>query len=105
MPWIVLILSIVLPLIYSNFMKNKSKANLIIDIIMIFLSIFLFLTSIFKWFLIPADPVFLLGLTNNNWMQLHDLSGMMLSGVVIAHVVLHWNWIIVVFKKSFLKNK
>ena len=101
MPWIILFLSIVLPLLLNKFMKNKSRVNLIVDLFMFVLCIFLFITAIFKWMLIPSNPIFLLGLDYSVWIKFHDLTGMILSGLVTAHVILHWKWIkVMLFKKK-----
>jgi len=104
MPWVVLTISISFPLVLSKFIKNRAKLNLIVDLIMIGLGLFLFTTSIFKWMLIPSNPVFLLGLTHGAWSQMHNLSGMILSGLVTAHIILHWKWIVTLTKKTFTKK-
>lgn len=100
-PLLVLALSIVAPLILHKFIKIKPNANLIIDLCMIFFSSVIFITSIFKWLLIPYNRIFLLGLTHKDWMFLHDYSGMILSGLVLSHVLLHLNWLkLMIFKKK-----
>ncbi|MFA5303240.1 MAG: DUF4405 domain-containing protein [Candidatus Nanoarchaeia archaeon] len=92
-PLLVLALSIISPLVLHKIIKIKPKANLIIDLAMIALSLVLFITSIFKWLLIPYNRIFLLGLAHKDWMFLHDYSGMILSGLVLSHILLHWNWL------------
>lgn len=39
----------------------------------------------------------------NNISMLHDWSGLVMGLLVLVHLVLHWNWIVVITKKIFGK--
>ncbi len=40
-----------------------------------------------------------LGVTKESWIMAHDLSGFILSVLVVAHVILHWSWFVSMSKK------
>ncbi|MFH0875573.1 MAG: DUF4405 domain-containing protein [archaeon] len=64
------------------------------------------ITGIVKW---PGLVPFL-GLSYRNLpmaglSNLHDWSGLIMSFLAFTHVVLHWDWIVIMTKKIFSKKK
>ncbi|MDD4353014.1 MAG: hypothetical protein PHN56_01010 [Candidatus Nanoarchaeia archaeon] len=91
LPILTLVLSIAFPFILKLFIKKINLINLITDLLMIILSMILFITSIMKWFFFPGVLASII----------HDYSGMILSGLVLSHIVLHWNWLkVMIFGKK-----
>ena len=81
---------------------NKSLANYIIDISMGIAFIVSFITGILKW---PGLLRFLhLNSGNLPMLQItiiHDWSGLIMGILALAHIVLHWSWIVCITKSYF----
>jgi len=51
-----------------------------------------------KWAL--TEPEFW-GLSRETWLFLHDWGAVLLVALVVVHILLHWRWVINMFKKYF----
>jgi hypothetical protein len=78
---------------------NRIKTNYLIDLI---LTILLFLvagTGLFMYFFIPSGIpggryVVYMGLTKGTWLWIHNKAGILMMVLVVAHLILHWEWIV-----------
>jgi len=95
---------------------KQSKLNLLIDAIMLILMVsiigigllvkYILLTGKEKWESFGGNFDFtLLGLDRHDWGQLHFILGLILIGLLILHLILHWKMIVGIFKKTFTNKK
>ncbi len=59
------------------------------------------LSGVLLWFVIPSGQgrgasgsATALGLDRHLWLDLHDWAALMLTAVVIAHIAMHWKWVV-----------
>jgi hypothetical protein len=74
---------------------DRLKLNYWIDILLTFSFLIVMITGIIK------IPVLNLVSRNSILTPIHDLSGIIMSVLVIIHLVLHWKWLVVMTKKMF----
>lgn len=74
---------------------NKLKLNYFVDIGMAISFVIVAVTGILKL------PV--LGGKTEEYLFLHDWSGVVLTAFVLLHLILHWNWIVCMTKGMFKK--
>jgi len=62
---------------------------------------FEFLSGIILWFVVPSGQggglsgsAVVWGLDRHTWIDLHNWAALMLTAVVVAHVALHWKWVV-----------
>jgi len=95
---------------------KQSKLNLLIDAIMLILMVsiigigllvkYILLTGKEKWDSFGGNFDFtLLGLDRHEWGQLHFILGLILIGLLLLHLILHWKMIVGIFKKTFTNKK
>jgi cytochrome b subunit of formate dehydrogenase len=79
--------------------------------VLFILAVFLFLLSLLEavsgfvfWLALPhgggnrgADQVFW-NLTRTSWVDIHDWAAVALLVILIVHIILHWKWIVRMFK-------
>ena len=88
---------------------KKSKINYFIDLLMLISFIINSITGLILFFFLPTGvrgggyQVFL-GIIKQNWVNLHNWSGLLLVLFVAIHLILHWNWIISMTKSLRQKN-
>ena len=88
---------------------GKSKINYFIDLLMIILFVINSLTGLIIFFFLPSGVKKgsyqeFLGIIKQNWVDLHNWSGLLLILLVAIHIILHWNWI-VSMTKSLIQKK
>jgi hypothetical protein len=86
-------------------MTGKGRLNYFIDCGMIITFFLAFITGVIKipeltWFF---RDVFLI-IPVSTLSQIHDYSGIVMGLLVLAHIVLHWNWIVAMTKSTFRKK-
>jgi hypothetical protein len=85
---------------------DKGRLNYIIDCGLIITFLLAFITGFIKipeltrhfgdvFLVIPASQLSLI----------HDISGMVMGLLVLAHLVLHWRWIVTMTKSTFGKKE
>lgn len=84
---------------------EKMKINYLLDLLLFISLLAVATTGIIK----TTFVLHLLNLTKNapttqTLSSIHDISGVVLTLLVLIHLILHWNWIICV-TKSILKPK
>ncbi len=84
---------------------NRTALNVLIDVI----SFFAFLAStssgLVLWQVLPgagygfrggrtvvAEQLFL-GLSRQDWLDLHNGTSLLLAGLIVLHIAIHWRWI------------
>jgi cytochrome b subunit of formate dehydrogenase len=86
-------------------MKGKGRLNYFIDCGLIITFLLSFVTGVIKfpewtrffrdvYLIIPASLL----------SQIHDISGIVMGLLVLAHLVLHWRWIVAMTKSTFGKR-
>lgn len=91
---------------------KQLKLNLLIDAVMLILMVsiigigllvkYILLTGKEKWDSFGGNFDFtLLGLDRHDWGQVHFILGLILIGLLLLHLILHWKQIIGIFKKTF----
>lgn len=86
--------------------KNKQLFNYIVDVGLFFSFIIAGLTGILKFpRLLPALGIRYSDLPTRLFTVLHDWAGLIMVVLVIIHLVLHWNWIVVMTKRYFGRKK
>lgn len=78
---------------------NKTKVNYWIDLVIAFAFLFSAISGIV--FLFPMSSSTILGITYKVWDQIHTWGSLLMIGGVLAHLILHWKWIIAMTKKTF----
>jgi hypothetical protein len=94
----------------ENILKDKSKLNISIDIIMLLLMMPIAgIGFLIKYVLIPGiqrnalygsnvDLEFL-GLTRHEWGTIHLILGIIFLAMLILHIIFHWNMIVCIFRR------
>ena len=78
---------------------EKSKINYILDLLMAVSFFVVTITGLVMFFFLPSGVrrggyQEFLGITKQNWVDIHNWSGIILIMVVVIHLILHWNWIV-----------
>jgi hypothetical protein len=86
-------------------MTGKGRLNYFIDCGLIITFLLAFITGFIK---IPEltwlfRDVFLV-VPASTLSKIHDISGIVMGLLVLAHLVLHWNWIVAMTKSTFGKK-
>lgn len=86
-------------------MTGKGRLNYFIDCGLIITFLLAFITGVIK---IPEltwlfRDVFLI-VPMSTLSKIHDISGMVMGLLVLAHLVLHWRWIVAMTKSTFGKK-
>ena len=85
---------------------NKIKLNYWIDFGLVISFLICFITGLIKWpgliRLIGASTHKILYIKNIS--LLHDWSGLIMGMLVLAHLILHWRWIVSTTKNIFGKK-
>ncbi|MCJ7741114.1 MAG: DUF4405 domain-containing protein [Methanoregula sp.] len=87
-------------------MTDKGRLNYLIDCGLIITFLLSFITGIIKfpewtryfsdvYLLIPASSV----------SKIHDISGLVMGLLVLAHLLLHWRWIVAMTKSIFVRKE
>ncbi len=88
---------------------EKSKINYFIDLLILIFFVINSITGLIIFFFLPTGvkrggyQVFL-GIIKQNWVIIHNWSGILLILLIAIHLILHWNWI-VYMTKSLLQKK
>jgi len=88
---------------------GKSKTNYFIDLLMLIFFVINAITGLIIFFFLPTGVKKggyqeFLGIIKQNWVDLHNWSGLLLLLLVLIHLILHWNWI-VSMTKSLIQKK
>jgi hypothetical protein len=86
-------------------MTGKGRLNYFIDCGLIITFLLSFTTGVIKfpeWIRFFRD-VFLI-VPASTLSQIHDYSGIVMGLLVLAHIVLHWKWIVAMTKSTFGKR-
>lgn len=78
---------------------NKTKVNYWVDLVIMLAFILSAVSGIV--FLFPMNGSTALGITYQLWNQIHTWGSLLMIGGVLAHLVLHWKWIVAMTKKTF----
>jgi len=81
---------------------SKTKTNYWIDVV-IAIAFVLSATSGIV-FLFPANGTSALGVSYRVWDQVHTWGSLLMIAGVLAHLVLHWKWIVTMTKKTFFST-
>jgi hypothetical protein len=81
-------------------MVDKNIINYFIDSGMVISFTVCFITGIMKWPGRMEDK----GLPMDILKTVHDWSGLIMGLLVLAHLILHWRWIVAMTKKYVLKS-
>ncbi|MDD3176041.1 MAG: DUF4405 domain-containing protein [Candidatus Nanoarchaeia archaeon] len=81
---------------------NKLKLNYWIDVGLAITFILTFITGIIKW---PSFYQLVSTWPLKQITFIHDWSGLVMSILIFIHLILHWNWIVVVTKSTFKGKK
>lgn len=84
---------------------DKQKINKAVDGLM-FLA---FLVTMFSVIVMPeggreAEQKEFWGVARHTWSEIHSWSGTIMAILVVAHIILHWNFIISSIKNIFKKD-
>ncbi|MBN1157334.1 DUF4405 domain-containing protein [Candidatus Woesearchaeota archaeon] len=88
---------------------NKGIMNYIVDVLLGISFVITAVTGIIIFLFLPEGvrqgryQVFL-GITKGVWSGIHDYAGLVMIGLSLFHLALHWNWL-VCMTKSCLKGK
>ena len=88
---------------------GKSKINFFIDLLMIIIFVINSITGLIIFLFLPSGVKRgsyqeFLGMIKQNWVDVHNWSGLLLILLVATHIILHWNWI-VSMTKSLIQKK
>lgn len=87
-------------------MMDKTKINYWVDVGMGIAFIFAFITGIFKFPVLTRSFIGVFRLIPSRTMNIiHDWSGLLMGLLVLAHLILHWNWIVCMTKKKLKCEK
>ncbi|MCB8976763.1 MAG: DUF4405 domain-containing protein [Ardenticatenaceae bacterium] len=78
---------------------NKTQMNYWVDLLIAFAFIFSATSGII--FLFPISGSTVLGISYSVWDQVHTWGSLLMVTGVLAHLVLHWKWIVAMTKKNF----
>lgn len=84
---------------------NRTASNLLIDVISFFAFLASTASGLVLWQILPsggygfrgsravfAEQLFL-GLSRQDWLDLHNRTSLLLAGLIVLHIALHWRWI------------
>jgi len=86
---------------------NNLKLNYWVDVGLAISFFICFITGLIKW----PGIIKIIGTSGYTFLHFsnislfHDWSGLIMSLLVLVHLVLHWNWIVVVTKSFFKKSE
>ena len=88
---------------------GKSKINYFIDILMLIFFIINSITGLITFFFLPAGIKRgayqeFSGIIKQNWVDVHNWSGLLLLLLVVIHLILHWKWIVSMTKALIHKK-
>lgn len=99
---------------YLNYPKivkimEKAKLNYLIDLLMGILFFCTAISGLVLFFFLPEGQrrggyQEFLGIIRRNWVNFHNLSGLILLFFIIIHLFLHWRWFYET-TKNFFKRK
>lgn len=78
---------------------SKTKINYWVDLVIALAFVFSAVSGIIFLFPISGSPV--LGISYNIWDRIHTWGSLLMIVGVLAHLVLHWKWIVAMTKKTF----
>ena len=78
---------------------NKTKTNYWVYLIIAFAFVVSAVSGIV--FLLPISGSTILGVSYTVWDQVHTLGSLLMITGVLAHLVLHWKWIVAMTRKTF----
>ena len=89
---------------------DRNKVNFWVDILMFIDFLIMAISGFILWFVYPAGKGsggkagvrFLLD--RFGWMEIHKLLAVIFLVLVVIHLLLHFNWIKAMFKKSFSRK-
>lgn len=95
---------------------KQLKLNLLIDAIMLIIMVaiigigllvkYILLSGKEKWDSFGGNFDFtLLGLDRHEWGQIHFILGLILLGLLVLHIIVHWKMIVGIFNKTFKSKK
>ena len=79
---------------------NRTKVNYWIDVVIAISFVMSAASGIA--FLLPVTGATVLGISYLAWTQIHTWGSLAMLAGVLAHLVLHWKWIVAMTKKTFL---
>jgi len=84
---------------------NRTASNLLIDIISFFAFLASTASGLALWQILPSggygsrggravvtEQLFL-GLSRQDWLNLHNRTSLLLAALIVLHIALHWRWI------------
>ncbi len=83
---------------------NKPKLNYLIDMGMVISFLAVFVTGLMKLPLLYRHLKIIRALPSSNLTFIHDWSGIILGIFVLAHIILHFDWIVCMTKNIFRKK-
>ena len=88
---------------------NKAWQNYIVDVLLFFAFLVTAITGIVIFFVLPSQVrgggfYEFMGMTKLIWKDIHNYAGLVMTGLVLVHLVLHWNWIKAMTKKVFTRK-
>jgi cytochrome b subunit of formate dehydrogenase len=88
---------------------NKQKINYTIDFLALVVFVITAFTGLVLMFSMPSGVrqgrfQSLLGIEKTTWIKLHDWFGLVLIILVVIHLILHWDWL-VLMTRNILKKK
>ena len=90
---------------------EKTKINYFVDLLMLIFFVINSITGLIIFFFLPTGvkrggyQVFL-GIIKQNWVDIHNWSGILLILTIVIHLIIHWNWIVGMTKSlTQKKNK
>jgi cytochrome b subunit of formate dehydrogenase len=89
---------------------NKRKINYIIDFPALISFVITAFTGLALMLFMPSGIrqgrfQSLWGIEKTTWIKLHDWSGLVLIILVIIHLILHWNWVVIMTRNTLKKKK
>lgn len=95
---------------------KKAKTNLVIDVIMLIIMMtilgigllnkFILLSGQEKWEKFGENLDFsLLGLDRHEWGEVHLILGLIFIGLLVLHIILHWNMILEIYHRLIKSRK
>ena len=79
------------------------KLKYIVDMFMFLVFLIVALSGFILWLILPkgsGNSLFLI-LTRNEWIFVHNWSSVIFILLLLIHLILNWNWIILVTKSLF----
>ncbi len=89
---------------------TRQKVNIVIDIILLIATTFLVVIGfVIRYILIPGSErwekygrnvdLTILGMDRHQWGMVHLIVGLLFTGLLVLHLILHWKQIIILIKK------